>query len=1191
MYLKQLEMKGFKSFVDAQIVFQPGITAVVGPNGTGKSNILDAILWVLGEQSTKTMRSERMEDVIFNGTESRKPHGMVEVSLILGDVDGARVAPNGAAAQLPYALGECQEVMVTRRLFRDGVSEYFLNQTPCRLKDLRGLLMDTRAGSKGHTVIEQGMIDRLLKASPTERRELIEETAGIVRYKKQKAEALRKLDATNQNLLRVRDIVNEVRRQLNGLERQARAAKTYQSLREEVRRLELMVLIHEHQQVSSEARECTRRLNDLTDREAAETAVEAHLISKVEETRVEVTQGEAAISGQREEATRLEARLSQAVTNLELLGQRSAFLEEQHIRAQADLMHVREERQETEKSLSELRERIATLEHEHSMKGTRSAECEAALNQAVQRYRTGQDALVNSRKLVMERVLATTSLTNRLANARTRGIEVRRRIERLAQERIQAAAALDSIYNERAARLARCGQTESRSSEVQAARADLLEMMSHLRSELAEADRRMSALQEERSVSAARQETLQTINRDLSLTAQADVQSLGPILAHVFTVPSEFDCAIEGVLGQRLMGTLVVSPSAALKLLKSLKTESQSGGTFIPTRPRALQVQLSAQIRGDGIIGSALELVTPRDGYDILVRHLLTGVVVVRTLDDAIRIWAGMTEGRQAVLVTLSGEVVTPDGIVSASPRGAALGVMSRERELQMLKERDGDVARLLEETMAHHDRLEHLLAEKTAFLEAWDGELRRLELDLVIDRKDEQRSQQDLEQSQQRIEMLSAELAAAECEQAGLTAAEQEEGQALRRSEMEQALAEQTLNELETAAAADEQNVERRQAEATQTRWEMAGLAERLEQNRAQVLALEEASAVRQARMLELETELQRLAATGASVLAERQETEAGIPAVESALVDARARLLEAQECQVSHASELRALEVESQRLRLGLDELRRGQEAIRLRHREAQVRLEGYEREFKGNYGVTFDGAVSETEGLEGQQDLQVVRDTLAGKRERLQQLGPVNVMAIEEHRELEERLRFLTVQEEDLAQSVSSIKAIIAKINRTTKELFVETFQTLQAQFDEMFKKFFEGGRAELVLVEEEEGGEPGVDIVAQPPGKRLKSIAMLSGGERALTAISLLFASFLVRPTPFCVLDEIDAPLDEENTFRFTRVLEDMSARSQFIVITHSKQTMEVADSLYGVTMEDPGVSTLVSVQLNRALQPA
>src|SRR5438270_11242136 len=292
-------MRGFKSFVEAQVIFQPGITAVVGPNGVGKSNILEAVLWILGEQSTKALRSERMEDIIFNGTEARQPLGMAEVSLILGDVDGTSHGNgngDGEAAPLPFALGECQEVMVTRRLFRDGVSEYFINKTPCRLKDVRSLLLDTRAGSKGHTAIEQGRIDRVLKASPVERRELIEETAGIIRYKKQKAEALRKLDATTQNLLRVRDIVNEVKRQLGSLERQARAAEAYQALRQEVRRLELRVLVHDYREVAGERHENDRRPNDLDKRKSAKVAGAGRHAASVETMQLEGNHSETALT-------------------------------------------------------------------------------------------------------------------------------------------------------------------------------------------------------------------------------------------------------------------------------------------------------------------------------------------------------------------------------------------------------------------------------------------------------------------------------------------------------------------------------------------------------------------------------------------------------------------------------------------------------------------------------------------------------------------------------------------------------------------------------------------------------------------------------------------------------------------------------------------------------------------------------
>ncbi|MEK6603845.1 MAG: AAA family ATPase, partial [Nitrospirota bacterium] len=418
MYLKHLELRGFKSFVDARLTFQPGITAVVGPNGTGKSNILDAVLWVLGEQSTKTLRSERMEDVIFNGTESRQPLGMVEVSLILGDVDSKPANGNGngngnghgdgdgETATLPHALGECEEVMVTRRLFRDGVSEYFINKTPCRLKDLRALLLDTRAGSKGHTVIEQGRIDRVLKATPIERRELIEETAGIVRYKKQKAEALRKLESTSQNLLRVRDIVNEVKRQLGSLERQARAAEQYQKLRQEVRRLELTVLVHDYRELLHEREDSDRALGDLTLRESAEAAAIARLSAEVETLHLEVTEGDAVLTTLRDEVAQSEKRLAQAGADITLLAQRSVHLGEQRALVQADIEHVRAEQKDAEELLARLRSRIEQVIGEFSVRSAAAVESEAGLAEALRRHRGNQAELDAARALVMERMMA-----------------------------------------------------------------------------------------------------------------------------------------------------------------------------------------------------------------------------------------------------------------------------------------------------------------------------------------------------------------------------------------------------------------------------------------------------------------------------------------------------------------------------------------------------------------------------------------------------------------------------------------------------------------------------------------------------------------------------------------------------------------------------------------------------------------
>jgi chromosome segregation protein len=1204
MYLKHLELRGFKSFVDARLTFQPGITAVVGPNGTGKSNILDAVLWVLGEQSTKTLRSERMEDVIFNGTESRQPLGMGEVSLILGDVDGKSANGNGngsgngsgnsngdgdgETAALPHALGECQEVMLTRRLYRDGVSEYFINKTPCRLKDIRGLLLDTRAGSKGHTVIEQGRIDRVLKATPIERRELIEETAGIVRYKKQKAEALRKLEATNQNLLRVRDVVNEVKRQLGSLERQARAAEQYQALRQEVRKLELTVLVHDYRGLLHEREESDRALGDLTIRESAEIAAVARFAAEVETLHLGVTEGEAALTALRDQVAQAEARLAQAGAAIELLAQRATLLDEQRVRVQADVEHVRGEQKEEGTLLATLRSRIKQLTHDFSRRSGVAAQSEAALAEAAQCHRDAQASLEAVRAAVMERVMTATAAGNCLANDQARAAEIRRRADRVEQERLQAVSSLEASKTGLAASVERRRQLETNLTTARGARADLADAIACLKSQLAEAEQRFARVQEEKAVSVARQKVLQSVSHDAVEGNAASL--LNDTVAQVLSVPAAYERAVEAVLGHRLTGKLVEGPAEAVRVLRALAAKGAAGGTFIPKHPRVFGARAAAKLEGAGVVGPARDVVTPRKGYDELVTHLLAGVVIVETLDQAVALWKGMTESKQALLVTPNGEVVAPDGIVSAGPAGTAAGAMGRERELKALTARMKELEKEFPAAQTNKEKLSVTLTAEVARLESLEAEIRTIEMALVGERKDEQRGEQDVARWNQAIALFQTEREGAEAELTALAASEKTLRDDLQRLERERAESEQSVLMRQQAVAASQAELERQQAAMAEVRADAAGRQERLEQAQADLARVEGASATRKARIEELEAEAVRLKAAGTAAVAERKQTEKGVSAMEAAIKEARQRLVKAQEAQTGRVAKSRALEADWNRARHSLDELHKRQETIRLRRVEAQARLEGFDALLTGTYAVNFEQAVAEV-GESADDDLETIKDTLAQKRRRLQDLGPVNVMAIDEHRELEERLRFLTAQEEDLTQSIASLRSIITRINRTTKQLFMETFENLQAKFSETFRTFFDGGRAELILVEDEESTEPGVDIVAQPPGKRLKNISMLSGGERALTAMALIFASFLIRPTPFCVLDEIDAPLDEENTLRFIRVIRELAARTQFIVITHSKQTMEMADVLYGVTMEEAGVSALVSVRLNKLLAPA
>jgi len=1192
MYLMRLEMRGFKSFVEAQVLFQPGIMAVVGPNGVGKSNILDAVLWVLGEQSTKALRSERMEDVIFNGTESRQPLGMTEVSLILGDVDGKSHGNgngDGDAAPLPFALGECQEVMVTRRLFRDGVSEYFINKTPCRLKDVRSLLLDTRAGSKGHTVIEQGRIDRVLKASPVERRELIEETAGIIRYKKQKAEALRKLEATNQNLLRVRDIINEVRRQLTALERQARAAEQFQALRQEVRRLELTVLVHDYRAVLHEREEADRILGELALRESAEAAAVARLANEVETHQLGVTEGEATLTGLREQVTQAEAKLAQAVATLELLAQRASLLDEQRARVQADIERLKQEQQESTEHLARLSARLEQLTHELALRSGVAAESEAVLAGAVRRHRDDQAALDAARKAVMDQAIAATDTNNRLAGDRARAAELRRRIERVEQERFQAVSKLELASTVLAACIERHRKLEAKLAKTQSTRASFAEEVARVRGQLDEAEQRLAHLQEEKAVAGARQKVLQAVAHDVVGGDPVPAANLKGTVAQVLSVPQVYERAIEAVLGHRLLGRLVKGPSDAVKELQILKAQGTAGGTFVPKRPRVWGTHASVRWQGAGVVGPARDLVTPRAGDEDLVAHLLAGVVVVEALEHALGLWQSMTEDRQALLVTLGGEVLTPDGIVSGSPAGVVAGAMSRARELRDLTESMKELEQELRATQTNRDEFQAVLDTQAKRVESLDAEIHTLEMALVGERKDDQRGEQDVARWNQSIALFQSEREEAAAELAALAGAEQAAADDLRRLDRERAGTEQALQVQQDAVTAAQAEVERRQAAVADLRVEVAGLQDRLDQARNEKARLEAAAVLREGRLAELETERLKIKAARTAALDGRRKVEASVPALNAAIRDVRQRLVGDQESQTSRVAKVRAREAEWTRLRHALDELHKQQEAIRLRRVEAQTRLEGFEAMLTGTYGLNFEGAAAEI-GKSDAGKIETIKDTLAQRRRRLSELGPVNVMAIDEHREMEERLRFLTAQEEDLTQSIASLKSIIARINRTTRQLFTETFQNLQVKFDEMFQTFFGGGRAELSLMEDEETNEPGVDIVAQPPGKRLKNIAMLSGGEQALTSMALIFASLLIRPTPFCILDEIDAPLDEENTLRYTRVLRELAAQTQFILMTHSRQTMEMADALYGVTMEEPGVSSMISVRLNKLLAP-
>ena len=1234
MHLKTLEMTGFKSFAEAKIEFPTGITAVVGPNGTGKSNVVDAILWVLGEQSTKTLRSERMEDVIFNGTEARKAMGMAEVSLIIGGLGAGKI---GGVAELAGPLSEYEEVMITRRLYRNGDSEYLMNKTQCRLKDIRSLLLDTRAGIKGHTIIEQGRIDQILNASPQDRRELIEETAGIIRYKKQKAEALRRLDATQHNLLRVRDIVTEVRRQLNSLERQARQARAYKRLHDEAKDVEVRLLLREARTLLETQRGIDTELQILNDAEAGHAAKQGSLASQLEDVRHRMNQAETVLHGTREELARIEHERSQAVTAVEVERSRLEMYEQQRVQGSEELQRLRLEQERGSVGISQLRAGLA--EHDAEM-----ARATQALSESEERGQTlakRRAALMaeesQARQAILDGAVQATNSENQLGQMEATRDELARIGSRLADARADLERQRDDTSQKLQAAVAARQVAERQLHMFRQEREAKVETHRQLAQQVTVAGEQAGRCQAALAAAESRLRALEGVVREEmgygrageeATTSLKACEGIHEAVAEWLVVPPGLERAVEAVLGERGRAWLVETPGQACRAIEFLKENGLGRGAFIPVRPRSSGPWADVSGVGGlatapGVRGWARDLVTAREGSTEALAYLFDGVLIVETLEVALTLWergtwsAARGPNRGPCIVTLAGEVVDAAGTVTGGEIESSGGLLQRRQEVQQLSEQRIQLTSAEDASKETRARLAAEAESLGAAQQRLEDEMHSVELRVLALGKDEEGLGQKLEELAKNLETRKAEQQKGE-EDRGRLQSDLGVGQTeLSRLRQEQAVREAGLAELSATLSAIEQKNIECQGHVTEGRLKVSSLEARREHDEIDLARLVSEQEEREARITNLDEHVSTVMSSARESEAERERNESLARDLGQQADDVRAGYIAAQEAQARDQESSLQLEAELDEVRQALASNREARTGVEVRRAEVKTRLQTLADTLSGTYDLSLAVALEQApesaehgEAAEGGSEEErseeelcnALREQLQNVRRRLERMGPINLAAIEEHEALEERHKFLTTQEEDLANSIKSLKEIIHRINRTTQRMFEETFTQLQEKFGEVFARLFPGGRAELVLVEAptdpEEGDgtqggpkrEPGVDVVAQPSGKRLKNITMLSGGEKTLTAMALIFASFLIRPTPFCILDEIDAPLDEENIGRFTTVLRELATRAQFIVITHNKRSMAMADSLFGVTMDDPGVSTLLSIRL-ADLQPA
>jgi chromosome segregation protein len=1193
MKLKKLELIGFKSFYDKTTFdFSAGVTAIVGPNGCGKSNIVDAIRWVLGEHAPSYLRSKALEDVIFAGSDAAGPLGMAEVTLTFVNDDGN--APPGYES---YA-----EIAVTRRTFRDGESEFSINKVPCRLKDIAELFLDTGAGARGYAIIAQGKVGEIVDARPDEMRMIIEEAAGVAKFRVRRKEAERKMESTRQNLARVKDILDEVRRQIGALERQVRKAERYKAFRSELRDLDLRVASGKRLSMVVALDAARQASGGIDDALLSARSDLARMDVDREAARVTLAERERLLSDLRDEHGRRKEEAARREAEWDGLRGQSEQLRRMVLEAGAEIGSL-----ETE--IAALDARIAEAE------GEASRRCEelslaragwekenASSSAAREAHRLAQEAVERAKSDLIVRVSRHSDARSGAEALSQRISEGERSMARLSDRIAEAAAAVEKASRdldaasaaESAAREAlevAERSWENTGTALAAANATLDESVEAARraeSELRSAESRRATLSGLRDrmdwASSGVRAVLQHF-RGVE-APDADEPGIFGVMGEMIETDAAYEKAVEAVLGERMQSVVVRDHAEGLSAIHYLKESREGRGAFIPVGLRTRNEEL-AYLGEEGVVAPLTEIVSAPPECRDLLRGLLGGTLLVRTLDTALRLWN--RNGVWNSYVTLDGDVVTADGILIGGEQGTGeAGVLARKREIRGLeKEIEGlrleldRRSRAEEETRGERASLEERLAayfrgreEARSAHAAAERALAvlsetRAQAGALLDGRVREEAYLRGEQARM-TEELTASLATARESEHARDEEETRTRTLLAETEAKRVLAEE-VRERAHAAEVAFRGLEEKDRAATALRAELSEQAEgkrRLLDERRRRKSDQERAA---SSLEEAMATVREAIGQGGVALAELQERIDG-------------RVAEHSEC-VSRLAEIEA----------ALREARRRETELGERQAEERLRLQRIEMDIAGLDALLYQRyeippadlpPVAPAEGEETAAgelaDLEARAEEL---RERMASMGEVNLASLEEHRELTGRFSFLDTQKNDLERSLEDLAKAIQRINRTTRERFSKAFEEINAKFGEVFPRLFQGGRASLRLVDEENLLESGIGIFVQPPGKKSLPLGSLSGGEKALTAISLIFSIFLVKPSPFCLLDEVDAPLDDANVDRFNALVREMSHRYQYLLVTHNKRTMELADVLYGITMEKHGISRTVSVKLN------
>jgi chromosome segregation protein len=1186
MYLKCLELEGFKSFVDStSLTFNNGFTAIVGPNGCGKSNVSDAIRWVIGEQSSKSLRGTRITDLIFNGSGSRKPVNRAEISLTLANVSaGIRIAnvPNIS-----------EEVKVTRCFHRSGESEFYINEIPCRLKDITDFLLDCGISPKVLTVIEQNHIQDIITTKPEQRRILIEEAAGILKFKTRRNEALRKLDASQQNLDRITDIVQELHRQVESLKRQAAKAERYKKFQGEIKDLSLKLFSKKINQYESELKTIDSEWSKQTETKVHQTAKIATLENQIEQLKITNDELSQSLNGKIEHSHQLASQIGKdenavAIKNAQIQQATSDIqsAEEENAKMNAEIQGLIRRSEEQRLELSKISEEINQQEKCLEGLNTTFNSDRESLRQCEATVKTGEAKIFSLYQQIAQKKNDLTALVTRIQFLQNKSETIK---SEQAETLVQTSGVKDQVtvfeleQEKKINQLQMLKQEQEHlEQETQACRNNL-KIATDEHAELREKYLKQSSLHA--SLNELRNKFEGFDEGIKSLMAQDEnggrMSGLREVLVDVVKTSEQYEMALEAVLGEKLQSIIVDSYSDTFLAIDYLNNEESGRGSFMPLQARAMtypQVKLNGT---SGVHGQILQFIECRDEYRPIIEKLLGNVILVDDLKIALHLHED--PDFNATTVTKNGETIDPQGMVTGGTKSKnSVGLLARNREIETLADQVKNLKAAMDSSSTAVDQTQSKLNQLELDLKQMALTVHETEIHKNNSQKDLEQLNKEIQRLEQKHNTLEYECSTSAHELKELSEQQETLSVESKQAEEEKAREEELLASFNTNLQKSREDLEEKASEISRVKVLIASLKGKRDNTLTETKRISLAKE-------NLEQRIQKRGADTENNRKHIEETQISISALEKEILQQvrqkdqlQEKIVEQEECLREKEETLENFEKEFRTLSRDTQELTESISKFELKRSEHRIQIAHLEEKAFDDFNVNRDEMMR---AYESEIDVAEIDSEVKELKGKIDRMGGVNLAALSDFAEANERYTFLHVQQEDLAESIGLLNDTIEQIDRNTSQRFEETFTQVNKFFKEIFSRLFQGGDANLILTDPANPLESGVDIFANPMGKKMQNLSLMSGGEKSLTAIALMFAVFKVRPSPFCLLDEVDAPLDEANVIRFQEMLKEMAVNTQFILITHNQKTMSFADRLYGITMEELGVSKAVSVSFN------